>query len=137
MFRWMILASCLCLPVQDAQAQVRVTGGVGVRVELPFGRGRVRVRLGRKVDVRSHRQGKRHDRDCKCSSCRPRGHYRLVKERVWVPPVYSTRRDRCGHRVRYCVRQGYWKTVYRRVFVPAPRHDRSHRRGPGRGRHPD
>ena len=49
------------------------------------------------------------------------GHHEFVYRRVWVPgtaarvwvePVYETRRDSCGRTVRILLRAGGWRTVH-------------------------
>ncbi|MEL7210159.1 MAG: hypothetical protein AAGK32_18340, partial [Actinomycetota bacterium] len=45
-------------------------------------------------------------------------------ERIWVPPVYSTRYDPCGRARRVIVRHGYWDHVH----VPARWENRRVRR---------
>jgi hypothetical protein len=115
-----LLALLALVPVHEPQAQVRVSGGVTVR----FGDGHARVEPRVRIDIGGRRDHRRapHGRVVVTKTPpRPRGHYEIVRERVWVPPVYQHRRDHCGRIVRVCVRRGYWKTIERRVWVPAPR----------------
>ncbi|PIE22137.1 MAG: hypothetical protein CSA62_13730 [Planctomycetota bacterium] len=114
-FAWILFLTLL--PVAESQAQVRIGGGVTIR----FGHGGTRIIPRVHIDIgggcRGHRPAPPRPR---CEPERPRGHYVIVSERVWVPPIYRYRRDRCGRLIRYCVRRGYWKTIERKVWVPAP-----------------
>lgn len=105
---WILLFALV--PLAQTQAQVRVSGGVTVR----FGHDGARIEPRVRIDIGRTRQHRapRH-------TPAPRGHWQIVHERVWVPPVYEYRYGRCGERIRVCVRRGYWKTIERRVWVPA------------------
>ena len=50
---------------------------------------------------------------------RNRGHY----EARWIPSLYGTRYDECGHRYEVVIRDGYWTEVW------TPRHRPKHRHG--------
>lgn len=55
------------------------------------------------------------------------GYWKIVKEKVWVPPVYRYVRGRYGHLTQVCVRAGYYEYVEKQIWVPVQRH-RSHGR---------
>ena len=135
-FAWILLLALV--PIAETQAQVRIGGGVSIR----FGDGKTRIVPHVHIDIGGGRHARRHTPpEPRCDA--PRGHYKIVTERVWVPPIYRYRHDHCGRRIRYCVRRGYWKSIERRVWVPAPRvvhrvpargHTRGHDRGRGHDR---
>ena len=98
----------------------RSRGGRSTRVVRGRGHGhRARGRIVRSIPstpriIRSHRGG-----DCRPyrPQRRARGCWKVIRERVWCPPVYEWRYDSCGRSYRVCVRQGYYHYVSRRVWV--------------------
>jgi hypothetical protein len=60
-----------------------------------------------------------------------------ASRKVWVPPIYRTRYDHCGHAYQVQVRPGYWDTIQEqgcwehrdtRVWVPHAPRQHVHRR---------
>ena len=118
----------LLLPASVASSQVRVRSGARIDVRSPRTR-KVKVRLpsrgvrvlpprrheksprGRRL--REARQVRRHH----ATHCRCCGHWKTVRERVWIPPIYEWRRDACGRAYRVLVRHGHYRWVTRRVWV--------------------
>lgn len=120
------LASLLALAAPAVDA-----GDVGFRIGIGIQHKGVNVRVGvgntgprakhapapaprPKVRYRRHRHHRHH-------RVWVPGHYEVVQTKVWVPAYtrkvwrpaqYGHRRDRCGFRVRYLVRPGYWETIY-------------------------
>ena len=52
-------------------------------------------------------------------------------QRVWVPPRYEYRRQRCGTIVRVCVSHGYYNTVHQPGYYTYKRVPVRHRHGSG------
>ena len=130
-------AVLLATPAMSFAERGRGRGGPDRHKSPPHARAGHHGKDKPKLGISVHISGRRHFRHHRPYHrfhrpgryCRP-GYYR----RVWVPPVYETRRRGCGTVYRVLVRPG----CFRRIWVPSrcsyPHHRHGlHRRGRGGG----
>ena len=76
----------------------------------------------------------RCDRNCSHHRVEPRGYYKTVHVKEWVPGCWRVRYDRCGSRIKYW-EPGYYTHVEKRIWVSTGTDRNRHSQYASRGRH--
>ena len=111
-----LLASSITYANNDALWGALIGGVIGNQIGSSDHNQYIGAAIGAVIAGSNDRDYRRYDNSSRNynSHYRSGGYYTYVTQRVYVEPVYGF--TDCGQRV--MVRNGYWKTVRQRVWVP-------------------